>query len=110
MSADGYLPPGVESWHIPGNDQSHYRECPAHEDSKLIWSECKGVGECVCYPKTWLGRIRRYWHEKSEIRLYGELICQADEEPECECDNLEPEYRYEAADNKATLFREMGWD
>ncbi len=52
MSRDGYLPDDVQESDLPGEDDQHYLKCPAHEDAPEVYSECGGIGECLCSPVT----------------------------------------------------------
>ncbi len=89
MSKDGYLPDDVREADFdrafPSND--HVSSCPAGEDGPTLFSECGGVGRCVCFPDNVHGRINLFWHGP----------CAAVVEPDCICPN-EAEERAEAAE------------
>lgn len=73
MSRDGYLPDGVEDWHIPGNrpQDQHFDECPCADDGPEYCvcgcpiaghdlkdcGRCEGVKiddnpDCICHDRT----------------------------------------------------------
>lgn len=75
MSRDGYLPPGVESYMIPGNrpEDDHHESCPCHEDQPEVYGGCGGKGSCTC--------------------AVGDIDDCCPVEPECICADLEEEGR-----------------
>ena len=78
----------------PWNDPGHHSACPAHEDAAVIWSECGGEDECICYPNTWKGRLNRWW----DVLRFGEEICKPIEDPECKCSEIADDDAASAAD------------
>jgi len=75
---------GYDAWRTStpyDYDEEHFDICPAGEDGPELFSECGGLGECECYPDTWLGKLRRFM----DRLVLGESVCIPTKDPECTC-------------------------
>ena len=84
MSADGMLPDDVTEDMVPGNrpGDQHDKACKQHEDAERTWSECGGIGECLC---------------KSKI-IAREITNCREIEPACTCADLAAQRASDRAD------------
>lgn len=76
MSRDGWLPPGVEDWHIPGN-----RPCDDHYDTCHCADDAEPVCTCGCHMEG---------HPENGCTVKRHL-CEGpkvDEDPDCICGEL----------------------
>lgn len=73
VSRDGWLPPGVEDWHLPGNRpcDDHHESCPQHDDAEPICT-------CGCH-------IEDHPEDGCVVKSH---LCEGpkvDEDPDCIC-------------------------
>lgn len=67
------------------NIPDHEKACPAGEDGPELYSECGGLGQCECYPRTLWGFVTWWW----VVLKDGEDVCTVVEDPECICPSKE---------------------
>ena len=73
----GDLGPGYDAWRTktPYDDEvPHIDSCPANDDAEQTYSECGGIGECICTT------IEKAVNEC--VPLEGECICPTKEDIE----------------------------
>ena len=64
-------------------DDDHDERCPAHEDAEPRWSECGGVGKCICYAHR--AFLTCWFWYLLDVLSFGTDVCAPIEDPDCAC-------------------------